>query len=113
MFAVKLILNKAERTERVANTIRTIKKSIKDKLNSSIKFVSDNDSVEIISGAEKEFGDDTIITELTFRKVIAIKKSDFKSDKELDEFIEKIKGVCEKINEIEEIKTKSVLTRSR
>ncbi len=82
-------------------TIKNIVSFFYKTLNLNAKVISDNQSTEINFGKQESTDDDFVTVELTLKKNIKIKKSDFNNRDQLHSFISTIKNFCEKAYEIE------------
>jgi len=103
MFSIKF--SGKNDSEEFKNTIDNIVSYIFDKLSFyKPKMISDNSSVEVVSGNEIPDSDGGIIVELLIRKHIIINTEDFNDKAELDRHISKIKHFCDQAKSIEELK---------
>ncbi len=102
MFAIKFLSLKKNRNIELKRTLKTIASFLKNDLNSRIKVLSDNSSVEIVSGSSiEETGD--IVVELLIKKRIIINNDDLNDKRILDAYISNIKYFCEQASKIEEV----------
>ena len=111
MFSMK-ISNKNNGPE-ATRTIKGMISYIFDKLKfENSKMVSDDLSVELVSGSEEFSDNDGVIIELVIRKHIVINTADFNDRQALDKHIAKIKHFCDQAKEIEDLKYLPINMRS-
>jgi len=102
MFTIKFLASKGDRGYEVNKTIKNIANYLKNDLNRRIKFLSDNSSIEIISGSPIENTGDMVV-ELLIKKRIVINNDDLNDKKNLDSCISEIKNFCDQASKIEDV----------
>ena len=102
MFTIKFLASKNKRDYETKKTISNIANYLKNKLNRRIKILSDNSSIEIISGSPiKNTGD--LVVELLIKKTIVINNNDLNDKNNLDSCISEIKNFCDQASKIEDV----------
>ena len=105
MFSMKFFNNKGTYHPEILKTVNNIINFISDKVRlNDTRIISDNSSIEVVSGKESYATGDEVIVELMIRKTIVINISDFKDKSILDEHVSKIKHFCEQAKNIEDLK---------
>lgn len=103
MFSIKI--TKSNDNEEVGKTIKNVFNYIFNKINfANPKMISDDNSVELISGSESVVTGGKVVVELLIRKHIVINTSEFNDKSALDRHITKIKHFCDQAKTIEELK---------
>jgi hypothetical protein len=103
MLVVKINSRKDERTNEFKRSISNIVNYVHKKIFGETKVISDDDSVEIISGSEEVPGEGQVVAELLIKKTIVINSEDFSDKRELDKFLKQIKHFCDQAKSIEEV----------
>lgn len=103
MLVVKINSRKDERTNEFKRSISNIVNYVHKKIFGETKVISDDDSVEIISGSEEVPGEGQVVAELLIKKTIVINSEDFSDKRELDKFLKEIKHFCDQAKSIEEV----------
>ena len=105
MFSVKFLKDKNTAGIEFEKTTKNIISYILDKLNfKDSNILSDNSSIEIVTGKESLLKKDGVTIELLIRKNIVINQDDFRNKEKLDEYITKIKHFCDQAKTIEDLK---------
>lgn len=104
MFAIKVLANKKSRSENFEKTILTVKNFLSQKLSQKFKTISDDSSVEIISGNGLEYSEGDIIIEMVVKKSFVVKSSDFEDRAAIDYYLNNIKNFCEQAKAIDEFR---------
>ena len=102
MFTIKFLTSKSKRSYEAKKTIKNIANYLKNNLNRRIKILSDNSSIEIISGSPIENTGDMVV-ELLIKKRIVINNDDLNDKKNLDSCISEIKNFCDQASKIEDV----------
>ena len=102
MFTIKFLASKSSRTIEAKKTIKNIANYLKNNLNRRIKVLSDNSSIEIISGSPIENTGDMVV-ELLIKKRIVINNDDLNDKNSLDSCISEIKNFCDQASKIEDV----------
>jgi hypothetical protein len=102
VFAIKVQAKRASRTENFNKTINTIKNFISEKLNQKFKIISDESTVEIVSGSQMEQDSGDIVVEMVIKKSFIMNSSDFQDRAALDHYINNIKNFCEQAKAVDE-----------
>ncbi len=103
MLVVKVNNEKNSRTENFKKTIGNIVQYVHKKIAGEVKVISDDESIEIVSGSEAVPDENQIVAELLVKKTIVINIDDFNDKRELDKFLKEIKHFCDQAKSIEEI----------
>lgn len=103
MLVVKINSRKDERTNEFKRSISNIVNYVHKKIFGETKVISDDDSIEIISGSEEVPGEGQVVAELLIKKTIVINSEDFSDKRELDKFLKEIKHFCDQAKSIEEV----------
>ena len=102
MFAVKIFSKKGKKNNILQRTVQNLSDFLKKEMNRSIKIVSDNSSIEMVSG-NLDTNNGEIITELTLKKTIVLNAQDLSDRQKIDEYVREIKHFCEQAATIEDI----------
>jgi hypothetical protein len=103
MFAVEIKYKEGSSIE-LEETIRNLISYIHNDLSSKeVRVVSDDNSVEIVSGSEI-IPDESqqIVAELLIRKTVVINNEDFKDRSELDRYLTSIRHFCDQAKVVED-----------
>ena len=102
MFAVKIFSKKRRKNNILERTIQNLSDFLKKELNRNVNIVSDNNSIEMVSGnLDANNGD--IVTELMFKKTITFNVNDLENKEKLDKYVKEIKHFCEQGSSIEDL----------
>jgi intracellular sulfur oxidation DsrE/DsrF family protein len=102
MFAVKIFSKKRRKNNILERTIQNLSDFLKKELNRNVNIVSDNNSIEMVSGnLDANNGD--IVTELMFKKTITFNVNDLENKEKLDKYVKEIKHFCEQVSSIEDL----------
>lgn len=104
MLVIKISSRKDERNSEFKRTISNVVNYVHKKIFGETKVISDNETVEIVSGNEEMPLDGQIVAELLVKKTIVINSKDFSDKRELDKFLKEIKHFCDQAKSIEESK---------
>ena len=102
MFAVKIFSKKRKKNNILERTIQNLSDFLKKEMSRSVNIVSDNNSIEMVSG-NLDTNSGEIITELMFKKTIVLSSDDLKDRQRLDEYIKEIKHFCEQVASIDDL----------
>ena len=103
MFAVKIFSKKRRKNNILERTIQNLSDFLKKEISRDVNIVSDNNSIEMVSGnLDTNSGD--IITELMFKKTIVLSSDDLNDRQRLDEYIKEIKHFCKQVASIDDLK---------
>lgn len=114
MFAVKVYNKKQNRSLEFNKTISGIISYIFEKLDSNYtRVISDDSSVEVISGQENPPCSDKIVVELLIKKTIVINNEDLEDRSKLDRHLTMIRNFCDQAKNVEEMKYLPINMRQR
>ena len=102
MFAVKIFSKKRKSNNILEKTIQNLSDFLKKEMSRSVNIVSDNSSIEMVSG-NLDTNNGEIITELMFKKTIAFDANDLDDKQKLDKYIREIKHFCKQVASIEDL----------
>ena len=103
MLVVKVNSDKNERTDEFKRSIGNIVGYVHKTISGEVKVISDDESVEIVSGSEAVPDEGQIVAELLVKRTIVINTDDFDDKRELDKFLKEIKHFCDQAKIIEEV----------
>jgi ribosomal protein S17 len=103
MFAVKIFSKKRRKNNILERTIQNLSDFLKKEMSRSVNIVSDNNSIEMVSG-NLDANNGEIVTELMFKKTIILDADDLKNKEKLDKYVKEIKHFCEQVSIIEDLK---------
>jgi len=103
MFAVKIFSKKRRKNNILERTIQNLSDFLKKEMSRSVNIVSDNNSIEMVSG-NLDANNGEIVTELMFKKTIILDADDLKNKEKLDKYVREIKHFCEQASSIEDLK---------
>ena len=99
MFSIRIFNSKESRTSDFKKVMSKVVGLVKKNSADSMKILSDNSSLEVVSGSST-YKDGDIITELLIKKTIVMSKEDFQNNDLVENFIKKISDFCSKANTI-------------
>ena len=99
MFSIRIFNSKESRTNDFKKVMSKVVGLVKKNSAGSMKILSDNSSLEVVSGSSTYKNGD-IVTELLIKKTIVMSKEDFQNDDVVENFIKKISDFCSKANTI-------------
>jgi glycerol dehydrogenase-like iron-containing ADH family enzyme len=103
MFAVKIFSKKRRKNNILERTIQNLSDFLKKQMNQNVNIVSDNNSIEMVSG-NLDTNNGEIVTELMFKKTIILNTDDLNDKQKLDKYVREIKHFCEQASSIEDLK---------
>jgi hypothetical protein len=103
MFAVKIFSEKRKADSILERTIGKLSDFLKKEMSRNVNIVSDSKSIEMVSG-NLDTNNGEIITELMFKKTIALNVNDLKDKQKLDQYVREIKHFCEQVASIEDLR---------
>lgn len=104
MFAIKVHAKKSVRSENFNKTINTVKKFLTEKLIQKFKTISDDSSVEIVSGHSMDDAEGDVVIEMVIKKSFIVKSGDFEDRAALDHYLNNIKNFCEQAKAIDDFR---------
>lgn len=115
MFAVKFYNQKEEgRSDELNRTIGGVISYIFNKVgNNSTKVISDDSTVEIISGQENIPHSDKIVVELLIKKTIVINNEDLEDRSKLDRHLNVIRNFCDQARNVEDVRYLPINMRTK
>ena len=103
MFAVKIFSKKRRKNNILEKTIQKLSDFLKKEMNQNVNIVSDNNSIEMVSG-NLDTNNGEIVTELMFKKTIILSTNDLADKQKLDKYVKEIKHFCEQVASIEDLR---------
>ena len=103
MFAVKIFSKKRRKNNILERTIQNLSDFLKKEMSQNINIVSDNNSIEMVSG-NLDTNNGEIVTELMFKKTIILNTDDLNDKQKLDKYVKEIKHFCKQVASIEDLK---------
>jgi hypothetical protein len=103
MFAVKIFSKKRKSNNILERTIQNLSDFLKKEMSRSVNIVSDNNSIEMVSG-NLDTNNGEVVTELMFKKTIILNADDLNDKQQLDKYIKEIKHFCKQVASIEDLK---------
>lgn len=105
MFAVKVYNEKENRSPEFDKTIKGIISYIFNKINyDNTRVISDDSSIEVISGQETTPNSDEIVVELLIKKTIVINNKDLEDRSKLDRHLTMIRNFCDQAKNVEDVR---------
>ena len=103
MFAVKIFSKKRRKNNILERTIQNLSDFLKKEMSQDINIVSDNNSIEMVSG-NLDTNNGEVVTELMFKKTIILNTDDLNDKQKLDKYVKEIKHFCKQVSSIEDLK---------
>ena len=103
MFAVKIFSKKRRKNNILERTIQNLSDFLKKEMSQDINIVSDNNSIEMVSG-NLDTNNGEVVTELMFKKTIILNTDDLNDKQKLDKYVKEIKHFCKQVASIEDLK---------